>query len=120
MATATPSAAAPARPKRLRVTVRIQRSFASVRPPCVYAPGNRVEAARKAQAAPTPHPTKDDSMDHPRARVAINYMEAVAENLMKLECPPGQHHPAICPRCQASMQLAKALTALDDVVPASA
>jgi hypothetical protein len=59
-------------------------------------------------------------MDHPRARVAINYMEAVAENLMKLECPPGQHHPAICPRCQASMQLAKALNALDDVVPASA
>lgn len=54
-------------------------------------------------------------MDFPRARLAINYMEAVAENLMKLECPPGEHHPAVCPRCQASMQLAKALTALDDV-----
>jgi hypothetical protein len=59
-------------------------------------------------------------MHNPRARVAINYMEAVAENLMKLDCPEGQHHPAICPRCQASMQLAKALTALDEPVPASA
>lgn len=59
-------------------------------------------------------------MDHPRARLATHYMEAVAENLMRLECPEGQHHPAICPRCQASMQLAKALNALDDVVPASA
>ena len=50
----------------------------------------------------------------------MHYMEAVAENLMKLQCPDGQHHPAICPRCQASMQLAKALTALDDPVVASA
>jgi len=61
-------------------------------------------------------------MDHSRTAVAIGYMEAVAENLMKLECPGEAiaHHPAICPRCQASMQLAKALNTLDQVATASA
>jgi hypothetical protein len=46
-------------------------------------------------------------------RVAINYLEALAENLMKLDCPMEPHHPAICPRCQASMQLAMAWAALE-------
>lgn len=52
-------------------------------------------------------------MDDARTKVAIGYMEAVAENLMKLDCPPGEHHLAIRPRCQASMQLAKARRKLD-------
>jgi hypothetical protein len=56
-----------------------------------------------------------DVVNNPRAKVAIGYMEAVAENLMKLDCPPGEHHPAICPRCQASIQLAKALLKLDEL-----
>jgi hypothetical protein len=38
------------------------------------------------------------AMNSPRTKVAIGYMEAAAENIMKLECPPGEHHPAICPR----------------------
>jgi hypothetical protein len=54
-------------------------------------------------------------MKEPRAHVAVGYMHAAAENLMKLDCPPGEHHPAICPRCQASMQLAKALGKLDEL-----
>jgi hypothetical protein len=56
-------------------------------------------------------------VNNPRTQVAIGYMEAVAENLMKLDCPPGEHHPAICPRCQASIQLAKALRKLDELSP---
>jgi hypothetical protein len=54
-------------------------------------------------------------MKDPRAHVAVGYMHAAAENLMKLDCPAGEHHPAICPRCQASMQLAKALGKLDEL-----
>lgn len=54
-------------------------------------------------------------MNNPRTQVAIGYMQAAAENLMKLDCPPGEHHPAICPRCQASIQLAKALRKLDEL-----
>ena len=56
-------------------------------------------------------------MNNPSTTVAIGYMQAVAENLMKLDCPPGEHHPAICPRCQASKQLAKALRKLDELSP---
>jgi hypothetical protein len=56
-------------------------------------------------------------VNNPRTQVAIGYMEAVAENLMKLDCPPGEHHPAICPRCQASIQLARALRKLDELSP---
>jgi hypothetical protein len=59
------------------------------------------------------------AMNSPRTNVAIGYMQAVAENIMKLECPPGQHHTALCPRCQASMQLAKALHKLDECRPNS-
>jgi hypothetical protein len=44
-------------------------------------------------------------------------MQAAAENIMKLDCPPGRHHPAICPRCQASIELAKALHKLDELSP---
>jgi hypothetical protein len=56
-------------------------------------------------------------VNNPRTQVAIGYMQAVAESLMKLDCPPGEHHPAICPRCQASIQLAKALRKLDELSP---